>query len=801
VFEGRVTGIADGAVTGWIGGADEADGWLEAVVHGEGPVGRGRASPAPDGRLHFAIPLPDRLQDGRIRFIDVRPVGSQRPLEGGPVLFDGGLFDQPPAAEALEVGEAAAPESLEGLVEFDPPARLTGWAWAPAEPTRRPRLEILAGGRLVAVIAAEKLRPDLVERGVGDGRYGFEVDLSKLLRRGPHELVVRPSGASEPLPGGRRTVGPFAADGEVDCPGYLDEEPVRARLAGLPFEHLAWDARRIAPGRLTPRLINRLRRERIALMARDPEPVLLLVLPGGPPEAALEIWGLQSHPRCGAALAQEGSAATRRRTREARWVLLARPGDMLHPSSAAVARRFPDADVLTWNRFCAEEPRAGSPGLILRRPRFDSVTARHGALTDTTLAIRGELLARAPEAVLAALCAGRLHPLWFWLGGQTLAFAHHPEALTSSLGAPPGLPRAEVELDEAVYLQALESDGAGLALEHTSADLPFPYVLVPRRRAAKTSVVVCFRGKPDLTLRCIHSLALQKLSGELELVLVDNQSAPADAAAVAEGAVRLLGDWRIKLLGYDAPFSHSAQNNLGVRAATGEVVVICNNDIALKDPALLEQLGAWALQPGVGAVGCRLWDPDRGLGSYGHIVAEPSADPFQPAMRENPDPAYGLHVHAAPGVTLALAAVSRERFLDLGGLDEDRFPIGYNDIELMSRARDAGLTHLYLGHVFAEHPRGSSRTGDNEDLQALWSFEALAHHGAEHLFQLARARLETARPDLKSKVAPRAEAAAPEGAQDTALAAALQAAIQARREVEERRAELARSLARASGQD
>ena len=59
----------------------------------------------------------------------------------------------------------------------------------------------------------------------------------------------------------------------------------------------------------------------------------------------------------------------------------------------------------------------------------------------------------------------------------------------------------------------------GLALEHTSADLPFPYVLVPRRRAAKTSVVVCFRGKPDLTLRCIHSLALQTLSGELELVL------------------------------------------------------------------------------------------------------------------------------------------------------------------------------------------------------------------------------------------------------------------------------------------
>lgn len=799
MIEGRVTGIADGAVTGWIAEGAAADGWVEAVVHGEGPVARARAEPAGDGRLRFAIPLPERLQDGRIRFVDVRPVGSERPLDGGPAPFDGGLFETPAPAQACEVREAPAPVLVEGLVEFVPPARLTGWAWTPADPERRPRLEILAGGRLVAAIAAEKPRQDLAQAGIGDGRYGFEVDLSRILRRGPHELVVRPAGAAEPLAGGRLTVGPFAADGEVDCPGYLDDEPVRARLAGLPFEHLAWDARRIAPGRLAPRLINRLRRERIALQGRDPAPVLMLALPGGPADQALEIWSLQSHPRCGAAMALEGSAALRRRAREARWVLPARPQDLLHPSAAAVALGFGDADVLTWNRFCADQARAGSPGTVLRRPRFDPATARHGALTDTTVAVRGELLARAPEPVLAALCAGRLQPLWFWLAGQDLAFAHHPEALTSSLGAPAEPDRAEVELDEAVYAQILREEGGLFALERAAADLPFPYVLVPRRRAARTSVVVCFRGRPELTLRCVHSLALQRLSGELELVLVDNQSDPAEAAAVAEGAARVLGPGRVRLVSYDAPFSHSAQNNLGVRTATGEAVVICNNDVVLKDPALLEQLGAWALQPGVGAVGCRLWDPERSLGSYGHAAADPSEDPFQPALREDPDPAYGRSLHAAPGVTLALAAFSRERFLQLGGLDEARFPIGYNDIELMLRARAAGLTHLYLGHLVAEHPRGSSRTGDNEDLQALWTRQASAGEGPAHLFQLARVRIETARADLKPKAARLAEAAGPAAAQDAALAAALEAAVQARREVEARRAELARGFARASG--
>lgn len=53
------------------------------------------------------------------------------------------------------------------------------------------------------------------------------------------------------------------SDGEVDCPGYLADGASRALLASLPLEHLAFEARRAASERLVPRLINRLRRERL----------------------------------------------------------------------------------------------------------------------------------------------------------------------------------------------------------------------------------------------------------------------------------------------------------------------------------------------------------------------------------------------------------------------------------------------------------------------------------------------------------------------------------------------------------
>ena len=249
MIEGRVTGIADGSIEGWIA-ADPRDGeiYVEAVADEDGSFGRSRAAPGADGRLHFAIEIPPALRDGRIRFLDVRPLGQDRPLPGGPVIFDGGLFDAAtpasPPPPALEQPVALA---IEGQISFVPPNLVEGWAWAPGEPDRRLRLEILAGRRFIAAITADKPREDLQSRG--DARYGFWFDVSKLLRRGPHLVTVRVEGSGEPLPGGPLRVGPFAADGEADCPGYLDVEGPRAALEMLPFEHLAFDARRIAPER------------------------------------------------------------------------------------------------------------------------------------------------------------------------------------------------------------------------------------------------------------------------------------------------------------------------------------------------------------------------------------------------------------------------------------------------------------------------------------------------------------------------------------------------------------------------
>ena len=779
MVEGRLIGIDDGVLTGWIAAGEGEGAYLEAEAHGETPFGRTRAEPGEDGRARFAIPIPPAYRDGRMRFFDVRPLGGGPPLPGGPVAFDGGLFASLELQAETDSGPPIEPPPLvEGLVAFQPPSTVEGWAWAPGDPARRLGIEILAGGRLAATIVAD--RP-MSEPTAGDGRHGFRVDLARLLRYGPHEMVIRAAGMAAPLPGGAFRSGVFAADGEVDCPGYLDSADDRAELARLPFEHQARAALRMEPARLVQRMINRLRRERTLSAARAGEPVLLLALPGAG-DATLAAWRLQSHPATAALDAAAGVVAIREAAGHAAFVVFAGPGDMLHPSGGGILAGLAEADGVTWARFCAEAARAGAPGTRLGRPAFDPATARHGAISDTTLALRGAVVAEAPAPVLAALAEGRMHPLWVWLAGRKLRWSAHPEALTSSVGdwSPPS--RELLGRDEALCRDLLADADAPFAVANTAARLPTPWVLVPTGRASRTSALVPFRDRAELTLRCIHALAGQRLTGELELVLVDNRSEPGAAERVIDGARRMLGEGRVVALEYDAPFNHSAQNNLAARTATGEVLVICNNDVALKDPALLEQLGAWALQPGVATVGCRLEDPERGLGAYGHVFAPPADDPFQPPLRENPDPAYGLYVHAVPGNTLALAAIRRDLYLELGGLDESRFPIGYNDVEFMLRASARGLTHLYLGHVDAEHRRGSSRTGDDEDLQALWINQAYPSAAQGHLRQLAHARIgasSDASADLAAQPSP----------EDAALLERLEALVRRQAEGEARRAE------------
>ena len=69
-------------------------------------------------------------------------------------------------------------------------------------------MEARVDGRVVASAAAERLRPDLAEAGIGDGRYGFTIELDAAALAGADMLVIGGIGGAEPVVGGRLALRP-----------------------------------------------------------------------------------------------------------------------------------------------------------------------------------------------------------------------------------------------------------------------------------------------------------------------------------------------------------------------------------------------------------------------------------------------------------------------------------------------------------------------------------------------------------------------------------------------------------------
>lgn len=73
------------------------------------------------------------------------------------------------------------------------------------------------------------------------------------------------------------------------------------------------------------------------------------------------------------------------------------------------------------------------------------------------------------------------------------------------------------------------------------------------------------------------------------------------------------------MLTYKGGFNFSAINNFGARHATGEHLLLLNNDIQVETPGFVRELLSYSQRPDVGAVGAKLFYPDGTIQHAGRI--------------------------------------------------------------------------------------------------------------------------------------------------------------------------------------
>lgn len=225
------------------------------------------------------------------------------------------------------------------------------------------------------------------------------------------------------------------------------------------------------------------------------------------------------------------------------------------------------------------------------------------------------------------------------------------------------------------------------------------------------SVIVPFHGQPALTNACLTGL-METLPDDIDVqvLLVDDASSERDAALVGDFCEQLNAP--ITLLRNPVNLGFLRSVNAAARLATGDVLVLLNNDtVPLPGwlPPLLETLER---APSAGAVCGKLVYPDGTLQEAGCVVfADGSAAKIGCG---DPDPARSLygHVREVDYGSGALLATPRALFLEVGCLDE-RYDLGYyEDVDYCFALRAHGYRVYFQPNSVVVHVEGGTAGTD-----------------------------------------------------------------------------------------
>jgi O-antigen biosynthesis protein len=229
----------------------------------------------------------------------------------------------------------------------------------------------------------------------------------------------------------------------------------------------------------------------------------------------------------------------------------------------------------------------------------------------------------------------------------------------------------------------------------------------------QTTIIIPTRNRRHLLQSCIESIRPAVNDQNAEVIVVDNDSTDPDTLTyLAEINGRVATVLRVP-----GPFNFARLNNVAAQTANGEVLCLLNNDTkALGDDWLRDMLSR-LVDKDVGAVGALLVWPSSVV-QHGGIVLGPgfmATHAFND--RIDGDPGYGelLRVaHECSAVTAACLVTRRGDYTQVGGMDEVRFPVNFNDVDYCLKLRAHGKRVVFTPHAKLVHLESASRGADGK---------------------------------------------------------------------------------------
>lgn len=285
-------------------------------------------------------------------------------------------------------------------------------------------------------------------------------------------------------------------------------------------------------------------------------------------------------------------------------------------------------------------------------------------------------------------------------------------------------PYAEPLIRKAVE-QALTAKGVAAKV---TAHALLPGALRVRYQLPKclplVSIVIPTRNGFSLLKRCVESILTKTDYANIEIIIIDNGS---DDWIAQRYLAYLEADERITVLRDDSPFNYAALNNKAVALAKGEIIALLNNDLEVINDDWLSEMVSYVLQPGVGAVGAKLYYPNDLIQHAGVIVGlgGVAGHSHKHFPRDNAGYCGRLFLtQNLSAVTAACLVVKKTVFDQVGGFDAVNLSVAFNDVDFCLRIQEAGFWNVWTPYAELYHYESATRGyEDTPEKQARFTRE------------------------------------------------------------------------------
>lgn len=231
------------------------------------------------------------------------------------------------------------------------------------------------------------------------------------------------------------------------------------------------------------------------------------------------------------------------------------------------------------------------------------------------------------------------------------------------------------------------------------------------------SIIIVNYNVKELLEHCIRSI-LSSVSGlNIEIIVVDNNSFDGSIDHIRE---KFPAEKRLKFIESKINLGFAKANNLGVKEAAGEYVLILNPDTILQEDTLEKTLNFYKENPGTGAVTCKLILPNGKLDlACRRSFPTPSVAVYRIIGLSKLFPRnrifgkYNLtyldenKTYEVDAIVGAFMFIKKSIYNEVNGFDEDYFMYG-EDLDLCFRLKKAGYKIFYYPDTSIIHYKGES---------------------------------------------------------------------------------------------